>query len=185
MPGAAVCRLGAALSGGDRGLELSGGSSRAQGGGRWPYCLARSANLPVGGVAWRDDWFGAARRRRLGGAVPRLRSGDCDRCWRCDEAAAAQPDDGIGVSRARPGCTPAWGRGEPRSRTLRAACGDAHRAALTAAPRAPLEVSGWDEETAPSTEPGNAVDCAALQAEQSFRPTSWCHPCARLNPRPA
>jgi len=73
-----------------------------------------------------------------------------------------------------PGC-----RTCPAHRTLHAACGGARRASLTAARRTTLEVSGRDEETAASTEPGNAIDPAVLQAEKSFRPTRWCKPCAR------
>ena len=60
-----------------------------------------------------------------------------------------------------------------------AACGGACWASLTAAGRSTLGMSGRDEETAPSTGPGNGVKRPASRAATSLRSTGWCYPCAR------
>jgi len=60
-----------------------------------------------------------------------------------------------------------------------AACGGACWASLTAAGRSTLGMSGRDEETAPSTGPGNGVKRPASRAATPLRSTGWCYPCAR------
>src|SRR6476661_10092929 len=60
-----------------------------------------------------------------------------------------------------------------------AACGGACWASLTAAGRSTLGMSGRDEETAPSTGPGNGLKRPASRAATSLRSTGWCYPCAR------